>query len=86
VELQCPKCSAPLNLRRSKRGPWMSCSKYPKCRGRLGWKTLKDDQRKDLELKLLNHEKEHPTADLKTLGGIPIGEQHTPTPVESKEK
>jgi DNA topoisomerase-1 len=42
VELPCPKCGSPLNLRRSKRGPWLGCSKYPKCRGRVAWKTLSD--------------------------------------------
>jgi len=78
VELPCPKCQSPLNLRRSKRGPWLSCSKYPKCRGRLGWKTLTEDQQKDLELKLLNHEKAHPIAPLRTLDGTEIAEGHCP--------
>jgi len=82
VDLPCPRCQSPLNLRRSKRGPWLSCSKYPKCRGRLGFKTLEEDRRKELELKLLNHEKANPTPQLKTLGGAPIGEKHTPQPLE----
>ena len=69
VDLPCPKCGSDLYLRRSKRGPWLSCSKYPKCRGRQGWAALTDDQRKDLELKLLNHEKLNPQAVLKTLDG-----------------
>jgi DNA topoisomerase I len=81
VDLECPKCKSPLNLRRGKRGPWLSCSKYPKCRGRMGWKTLEPDLGKQLELQLLNHEKEHPQPVLRTMGGEPIGEEHTPTPL-----
>jgi len=83
VDLPCPKCQSPLNLRRSKRGLWLGCSKYPKCRGRLGFKTLPADQQKDLELKLLNHETQNPQPQLKTLDGAPIGEKHAPEPVES---
>jgi DNA topoisomerase-1 len=29
-DVKCPKCDAPLNLRRGKRGPWLGCSKFPK--------------------------------------------------------
>jgi len=78
VDLPCPKCQSPLNLRRSKRGPWLSCSKYPKCRGRLGWKTLPDDQRKQLELALMNHEKANPQPTLKRLDGTVIADGESP--------
>jgi DNA topoisomerase-1 len=78
VDLPCTKCGSPLNLRRSKRGPWLSCSKYPKCRGRLGWKTLPEDKQKELELQLLNHEKDHPTPVLRTVDGAAIGPNHRP--------
>ena len=81
VELACPKCESPLYLRRGKRGPWLGCSKYPKCRGRMGWKALKEDQQKDLDLQLMNHEKDHPQPALTTLDGTPIGDQHIPTPL-----
>ena len=84
VDLTCPKCDSPLNLRRSKRGPWLSCSKYPKCRGRKGWKTLTEDQQKTLELELMNHEKAHPQPVIKSLDGTPIGADHTPAPLEPK--
>jgi len=82
VELPCPKCKAKLNLRRGKRGPWLSCSKYPKCRGRLGWSTLTDEQKKQLELDLMNHEKAHPQPVLTTLDGTPIGDGHLPRAVQ----
>ncbi len=78
VDLPCPKCASPLNLRRSKRGPWLGCSKYPKCRGRAAWKTLSDEKRKELELLLLNHEKEHPQPTVCRLDGTPVGEKHRP--------
>jgi len=32
--IPCPTCGSPLYLRGGKRGPWLGCSKYPKCRGR----------------------------------------------------
>jgi DNA topoisomerase-1 len=73
VELPCPKCGSHLNLRRSRRGPWLSCSKYPKCRGGAAWKTLSDDQRKRLELELLNHEKANPLPVIRKLDGAPVG-------------
>jgi DNA topoisomerase-1 len=60
TDLECPKCDAPLNLRRGKRGPWLGCSRFPKCRGRLGWNTLDDDTKDDLEKQLAKHEKAHP--------------------------
>jgi hypothetical protein len=30
--MQCPSCGAPLVLRRSARGPFFGCSRYPRCR------------------------------------------------------
>ena len=32
--IACPTCGSPMYLRGGKRGPWLGCSKYPKCRGR----------------------------------------------------
>ena len=78
IETPCPKCGAKLNLRRSARGPWLSCSKYPKCRGRLGFKTLTPERQKDLELQLLNHEKANPMPVLRKLDGTPIREGELP--------
>jgi len=72
VELTCPKCDKPLYLRRGARGPWLSCSGFPKCRGRLGWKTLTPDQQKEMELRLLNHEKAHPQPVIQTVDGAPV--------------
>jgi len=79
IDLPCPKCGAKLNLRRSARGPWLSCSKYPKCRGRQGFKALSDEQQKALELELLNHEKANPVPVLRKLDSTPITAGQPPT-------
>ncbi len=60
TELQCTKCDAPMNLRRGKRGPWLGCSRFPKCRGRMGWNTLEDETKEALEKQLEQHEKANP--------------------------
>jgi DNA topoisomerase-1 len=62
TELPCPKCDAPLNLRRGKRGPWLGCSRFPKCRGRLPWAALDDATKQTLEQQLVTHEAAHPVA------------------------
>jgi len=78
IETPCPKCGAQLNLRRSARGPWLGCSKYPKCRGRLGFKALPPEQQKNLDLLLLNHEKANPVPILRKLDGTVIREGELP--------
>jgi DNA topoisomerase-1 len=78
IDLPCPKCDAPLNLRRSKRGPWLGCSKFPKCRGRQAWKTLPDDLKETLEKQLADHEKAEPLLVLKDLSGKAIPPNHEP--------
>ena len=75
TELPCPKCGKhPLNLRNGKRGPWLGCSGFPKCRGRETWTKVEEGLRKRLELALANHEKAHPPAVITTLDGKPIPE------------
>ncbi|MHC5022469.1 MAG: DNA topoisomerase family protein, partial [Planctomycetota bacterium] len=77
TELPCEKCGSPLNLRRGKRGPWLGCSTFPKCRGRLAWTKLEDSIKKDLETRLEAHEKEHPQQVVRRLNGEII-EEGTP--------
>ncbi len=72
TELPCPKCQAPLNLRRGVRGPWLGCSKFPRCRGRAAWTKLEEAQRQALAAVLQQHEQDHPPVELKTLDGRPI--------------
>ncbi len=60
TDLPCPTCEAPLNLRSGVRGPWLGCSRFPKCRGRGKWTELDDKTREGLEKQLEAHEKAHP--------------------------
>ncbi len=76
--IPCPNCEGKLNLRRSKRGPWLSCAKYPKCRGRVGWKPLPDEQKAILEKALEDHEKANPVETLLKTDGTPVGDEHKP--------
>ena len=77
--LHCEKCESAMNLRSGKRGPWLGCSTFPKCKGRMGWKTLDEDVLKKLETELEEHEKANPQVIVKTLSGKVIPEG---TPVE----
>jgi len=78
TDLECNKCGAPLNLRRSARGPWLSCSKFPKCRGRLGWAPLPDNVKAKWEKTLDAHEKANPQPVIKNLEGVPVGNEYRP--------
>ncbi|MBX3385812.1 MAG: type I DNA topoisomerase [Phycisphaeraceae bacterium] len=72
TDLPCPKCQSPMNLRNGIRGPWLGCSRFPKCRGRGKWAEVPEAQRKTLEEQLVAHEKAHPVPIIKTLGGKPL--------------
>src|SRR5690606_24235520 len=74
VDVACPKCGAPLNLRTGKRGPWLGCSKFPKCRGRLAWASLDEAKQAQLSKLLSAHEKAHPPVVLKRRDGRVIAE------------
>ncbi len=78
VDVPCTKCGSPLAMRSSKRGPWLSCSTYPKCKGRLGWSTLTPEKQKELEIKLANHEAANPRVVLKLVDGRPVPENYVP--------
>lgn len=78
-DLECPKCGAAMNLRMGKRGPWLGCSRFPKCRGRLPWKGVEDDRREALEKELEVHEAENPRPAITRMDGTVIPEG---TPVE----
>jgi len=78
TDLECPKCQSSLNLRRGARGPWLSCSKFPKCRGRLGWTTLDDKAKIHWTKALDQHEKSHPQPIIKDVEGNILAVDHTP--------
>jgi len=72
TDLPCPTCEAPLNLRNGARGPWLSCSRFPKCRGRGKWSELDEKKQIELENKLEAHERANPTPIIKRLDGTPL--------------
>ena len=78
TDLRCPKCQSPMNLRRGARGPWLSCSAFPKCRGRVGWSTLDKDTRTRWQEALEEHEKSHPQPVIQKLDGTPVEENCKP--------
>jgi DNA topoisomerase-1 len=78
TDLPCPKCNSPLHLRRGARAPWLSCSTFPKCRGRLGWNTLDDDTRRKWENELEKHAEANPLPPVRTLDGTPVREGYKP--------
>jgi DNA topoisomerase-1 len=72
TELPCDKCQAPLNLRNGVRGPWLSCSRFPKCRGRGKWNDIAPEPKAKLEEALHAHEKANPIPIIKTMAGKPL--------------
>ncbi len=60
TELPCPRCGAALSLREGRRGPWLGCSAFPKCRGRSSWSKLDEATRRDLQARLDEHRTSHP--------------------------
>lgn len=78
TNISCPKCNSPLHLRQGAKSPWLSCSTFPRCRGRLGWTTLDDESTKRWEKALEEHRKAHPQPIIRNLKGIPVGENYKP--------
>jgi len=78
TDMKCPKCGAPLNIRRGAHGPWLSCSKFPKCRGRQGWASMDKEMKGIWENALDLHEKAHPLKTILKLNGEPVGDSYRP--------
>ncbi|MFM8497270.1 MAG: DNA topoisomerase [Planctomycetia bacterium] len=55
TDIACPKCGELMNLREGKRGPWLGCRAFPKCRGREAFAKLPDAKKKGLETELAKH-------------------------------
>ena len=73
TDLNCPKClTRKLNLRLGKRGPWLGCSGFPKCRGREAMGKLDETMQKTLEVALANHEAANPRAAIFTMDDVPV--------------
>jgi DNA topoisomerase-1 len=52
TDIACPKCGNVMNLREGKRGPWLGCRAFPKCRGREAFTKLSEPRQKELEREL----------------------------------
>ncbi|HEX2838792.1 MAG TPA: DNA topoisomerase [Phycisphaerales bacterium] len=72
TDLPCSICEAPLNLRNGLKGPWLGCSRFPKCRGRGKWAELDEKKRAELEKALEAHSKAHPAPIIRTIDGKPL--------------
>ncbi|MBW1771308.1 MAG: type I DNA topoisomerase [Deltaproteobacteria bacterium] len=85
TDLECPKCGESLYIRRGARGPWLSCSKFPKCRGRLGWAGLDKAIKAKWDKNLEDHEKSHPQPVIRKMDGTPIGVEYKPQGKKASE-
>ena len=74
TDLPCQKCASPLNLRDGKRGAWLGCSRFPKCRGRESFAKLPEDQQKRLQRALDNHMKSFVRIVVTRENGEPVAE------------
>ncbi len=55
TDIACPKCGEVMNLREGKRGPWLGCRAFPKCRGREAFTKLPEPKQRELEAALTEH-------------------------------
>ncbi|MCY2926770.1 MAG: topoisomerase DNA-binding C4 zinc finger domain-containing protein, partial [Planctomycetota bacterium] len=78
VDVPCPKCASECHLRRGKRGPWLACSKFPKCRGRVAWTTLDPARQAGLDKLLVAHELANPVPVVRHTNGMPVAPGTTP--------
>jgi DNA topoisomerase-1 len=78
TDIPCPKCEAPLYLRDSKRGLWLSCSTFPKCRGRMGFNKLDEEKQNELEKQWAEHKKQNPVERIRTLDGEEVSDEYVP--------
>ncbi len=78
TDLECPKCGKPLNMRDSKRGFWLSCSGFPKCRGRAGWGDVPEGKQKALEEAWHKHVADNPLPTIVNTEGQTIGDDYVP--------
>ncbi|MBQ19004.1 MAG: DNA topoisomerase I [Planctomycetaceae bacterium] len=78
TDLLCSKCDQPLNLRNGKRGPWLGCSTFPKCKGRQGWVKLEEEIRDRWAKALTDWEAENQPSPLLTTDGERLEEGFQP--------
>ena len=72
TDLECEKCKSKLYLRNGLKGPWLSCSAFPKCRGRGKWAAVPEAEQKKMLKALEAHEKAHPIPIILDTSGFPL--------------
>ena len=55
TDIACSKCGDLMNLREGKKGPWLGCRAFPKCRGREAFGKLPEPRQKALTAALAEH-------------------------------
>ena len=86
-DMECPRCEeAQLYIRESKRGLWLSCSSFPKCRGRVGFTKLEEDKQKEIEKAWEAWSKEHPVPIIKKVDGSIVEDGYEPVIGEGRPK
>ncbi|MFM8953761.1 MAG: DNA topoisomerase [Planctomycetaceae bacterium] len=78
TDIACPKCGDMMNLRGGKRGPWLGCRAFPKCRGREAFTKLPEARQKELERDLDAHSQGHTKLVLTRRDGVTPVEEGTP--------
>jgi len=86
TDLKCSKCESMLYVRDSKRGLWLSCSAFPKCRGREAFNKLEEDKQAELEKAWKKHLKDNPLPDIRTTSGRVLVEGDNYLPVIAGEE
>ncbi|MEM9345761.1 MAG: type I DNA topoisomerase [Planctomycetota bacterium] len=84
-DVACDKCDANYYVRDSKRGLWLSCSNFPKCRGRAAFNKLPDEKQQEIEKAWAVHLEENPLPDIRTTSGRVLREGDDYVPVIAGE-
>ncbi|KAK3605019.1 hypothetical protein CHS0354_000684 [Potamilus streckersoni] len=72
VNIPCPNCKTDMYLRRGKRGAWLGCANFPKCKGRKTWSSISTDEQSYYQRLLSEHEKKIQLPEIKTTDGTPL--------------
>ena len=78
TDIACQKCGAMMNLRDGKRGPWLGCQAFPKCRGRETFTKLPEPRQKELTKALALHLQGRTTLALTRRDGVTPVSDGTP--------
>jgi DNA topoisomerase-1 len=78
TDIACPKCGDLMNLRDGKRGPWLGCRAFPKCRGREAFGKLDEKKQEALKKELAAHLSGQTTLALTRRDGVTEVKDGTP--------